>query len=384
MTQPFGDVPLFRELHRLMSAGSGPVNFEIARQVARALVGEVASPQRAGELEAAFRAGARDSELVLGSYSRLMVVEPIQVADVTPARWVEESLEAWRWLFERLATRFTAELGSVAGDDDAGPLQAALGQLSPLVIGIQVGTLMGHLGRDVLGRYDLPIPRDDHGKLLFVAANAGRIAAEYGVDASLLARWLALRDAARHVVATAVPWFVRYHRSLISEIVDSIEIDRADLERRLMDLQSKGMEALGEGLDASDMIPLARTPRHERALARLRAFLAVVEGYAGHAAAAVAPRLVGDAARIEEAVTRHRATPSSGQAMLTGFLGITLDRALEAAGQSFCNAVVELRDVATLALVWDAPDNLPSPEEIRDPFAWMERVADDGSSPPPG
>jgi uncharacterized protein (DUF2342 family) len=24
--------------------------------------------------------------------------------------------------------------------------------------------------------------------------------------------------------------------------------------------------------------------------------------------------------------------------------------------------------------VWDAPDNLPSSEEIRDPFQWMERV----------
>ncbi|HZA20057.1 MAG TPA: hypothetical protein VE889_04305, partial [Actinomycetota bacterium] len=39
MTQePFGDIPLFREIQRLLQAGGGgPINLEIARQVATAV-----------------------------------------------------------------------------------------------------------------------------------------------------------------------------------------------------------------------------------------------------------------------------------------------------------------------------------------------------------
>jgi uncharacterized protein (DUF2342 family) len=43
--------------------------------------------------------------------------------------------------------------------------------------------------------------------------------------------------------------------------------------------------------------------------------------------------------------------------------------------------VVKLKGIAALNKVWDAPDNLPSLDEIRDPFAWMERVIDVEGSP---
>jgi uncharacterized protein (DUF2342 family) len=36
--------------------------------------------------------------------------------------------------------------------------------------------------------------------------------------------------------------------------------------------------------------------------------------------------------------------------------------------------VVKLRGIASLNRIWEAPDNLPTLDEIKDPFAWMERV----------
>jgi uncharacterized protein (DUF2342 family) len=35
---------------------------------------------------------------------------------------------------------------------------------------------------------------------------------------------------------------------------------------------------------------------------------------------------------------------------------------------------VKLRGIRSLNSMWEAPDNLPTLEEIRDPFTWMERV----------
>ena len=81
--------------------------------------------------------------------------------------------------------------------------------------------------------------------------------------------------------------------------------------------------------------------------------------------------------QIEEGVARRRLEGSEAETMLKTILGVSLDRELEAAGTTFCAAVVKLKGIAALNLMWTAPDNLPSYEEIKDPFAWIERVVDD-------
>ena len=67
--------------------------------------------------------------------------------------------------------------------------------------------------------------------------------------------------------------------------------------------------------------------------------------------------------------------------MLNSMLGWNPDPSLQQSGTTFCNAIVELHGMAVLNQVWAAPDNLPSYDEIKDPFAWMERVLEDGHRP---
>ena len=140
------------------------------------------------------------------------------------------------------------------------------------------------------------------------------------------------------------------------------------------------MQGLEGGFSADTSLPVAQTERHRRALERLRAFVAVFEGYSSSAAGAVLPAVVADAARIDEGMARRKLSPTPGQQMLSGVLGVSLDRALETAGNTFCAAVIEMRGLQPLNRIWEAPDNLPSEPEIRDPFAWMERVLDDRSA----
>ncbi|MDQ3982949.1 MAG: zinc-dependent metalloprotease, partial [Actinomycetota bacterium] len=238
------------------------------------------------------------------------------------------------------------------------------------------GTLVGSLARDAVGRYDYPIPRDDDGRLLFVDPNLIALANDYDFDTTAFLRWLALGSAARHLVVRQRAWIVRYWRSLLIEVVDAMEIDVGELQTRMMDLQSQGPAALQEGMGAGATLPLVPTDRHRSALARLRSFLAALEGYARHASAAVGESLVGPAKQIEEGVTRHRLKGNEGEAMLAAILGVSFDRDLDGAGTTFCAAVVELKGIAALNSIWEAPDNLPSYDEIKDPFAWMERVVE--------
>jgi putative hydrolase len=376
--QPFGDIPLFREIQKILAAGEGPINFEIARQVAMAVATQGVTespppPETARALADAVRAG----ELVLSGYTRLPLAEPILSRTVGRTEWVASTLDAWRWILRRVAERFTGELTKIGPEEEANQLQAAIGQVSPLLLGLQAGTLVGHLARETLGRYDLPIPRDDDGHLFLVEPNVEQVASDYALDPAELRRWLALHDVARHLLVASVTWSSNYFRSLLIELVDAIEVDAAGLEQRLMDLQTRGKEMLDEGMRVEQTIPIVSTERHTKALERFRAFVAIFEGYAAKACEAVAPEVIGETAKIEEGMARHAASATEGRAILAGLLGIELDRALISSGETFCAAVVKLEGLPSLNRVWEAPDNLPTLDEVKDPFAWIERVLTD-------
>jgi putative hydrolase len=390
--QPFGDIPLFRELQKLLSSSEGPINTEVARQVGGSVAAQAgAEPPTTPQISQSFGDAVRDAEVLLSGYTRLAIEEPMRVEVVNRSWWINSTLDAWKWLLNRLAERFTGELGKLGGeaggmselpgDDPTGqgglgggnPMAAAMGQVGPLLLGLQAGQLLGGLSTDTLTRYYFPIPRDDAGQLFFVLGNIDLVARDYGFDELAFRRWLATQEASRHLVMSSVPWLQRYARSVFADLVDSIELDVGDLERRMMDLQTKGMEALSEN-SPSDALPVVESERHSRALARVRAFTALLEGYGAHAAEAVMPQVVEGAARIDEGMARHRSSPSEGQAALSSIIGVSFDRALENKGETFCAAVVKMKGLLALNKVWDAPDNLPSSEEIKDPFQWMERV----------
>lgn len=375
--QPWGDIPLFREIQRILAASQGPINKELAKQVAVAIATQEGDSRPGPEALTSFEDAVRDVEAPTSGYARLPLEEPARLKLLTRADWVTESLDAWGWLFEHLARRFSQHMGAVEPDDQTGPLAATLSQVSPLLIGIQVGTLLGQLAKDVTSRFDYPIPRDDDGRLFFVEPNVRKVAADYGFGVDAFARWLAVHSVARHLVVANTAWANRYFRSLLVEIIDAMEIDIGDLERRMAELQSGGLESFQEGLQDAGGLPLVHTERHRRAAARLAAFVAVFEGYALHVAGSVTSEIVPSASQIDEGMTRRSITPNEAEEMLAAVLGVSFDRDLEAAGRTFCAAVVKLRGINSLNRIWAAPDNLPAYDEIKDPFGWMERVLDD-------
>jgi len=372
-----GDIPLFREIQKLLASGQGPINLEIARQVANALNQDASDHLDAVETRA-FTEAVGAAEYVVAGYSRLTGDEPMRAEVIGRRRWIVSTMSGWGWLLTLVASRLSSEVTSFASErgEEVNPMGAVMGQIAPLLLGMQAGTLIGQLARDALGRYDPAIPREDDGHLFFVSSTVNEVADGYGFDRDTFRRWLALEDVARHTATRVSPWIDRYSRSLFVELVESLEIDASDLERKLADLQSRGPEALQEGFDTSDMLPIVQTPRHTKALDTLRAFTAVIEGYARHVANAVSEEVVGDSARIEKGMQRRSASPTAGRAMLRAMLGLTFDPLLAQSGVTFCNAVVELRGIPSLNRLWEAPDNLPTLTEIRDPFQWIERVLD--------
>lgn len=379
VAESFGDIPLFREIQKLLSSSSGPINLEIARQVAVAIATQgTPDPAPSPDAVHVYSEHARASEELLAGYMQLPVGEPARVEAVTRVAWVEKTLSGWLWLLETLARRFSEQMTEMPNPEPSGGLTAMMQQIGPLLIGLQAGTLVGHLATETIGPSDVPIPRDDDGHLRFVDRNAMDVAREYNFERDEFRRWLVFHDIGRHIVLQSAPWIHRYFRSLFAEIVDAMEVDVDGLEQRLIELQSSGLQGLQNPTGIDPAIPIAETARHKAALDRLRAFMAALEGYAIHASTTV-EQVAGSAPAIREGMLRRNASPTDARAMLSSVLGISFDRELESSGITFSAAVVKLKGIKSLNEMWVAPDNLPTLGEIKDPFAWIERVLEDVS-----
>ena len=117
---PFGmdpdalrDAPLFQELQRVMASSSGPVNWELARQVAVATAVEAgADPDPTDEDRETLAQAVRVAELQVAGFTGLAA--PTDVVEVRPVRragWVLANVDGLRGLLEPAAARMGEALG---------------------------------------------------------------------------------------------------------------------------------------------------------------------------------------------------------------------------------------------------------------------------------
>jgi coenzyme F420 biosynthesis associated uncharacterized protein len=387
--QPFGvppgdvwnDVPLFREIQRVLMSSSGPVNWELARQVGIASASWGAEdPAPSEEDRRGFDEAVRVAELQVAGFTGLEAPSDIpRVEAVRRGQWVQANIEGLRALLEPAAAKIGDAIA--AAQRDAVPEQAqagvaqVLGQLSPLLLGAQVGTVLGTLAQQVLGQYDIAVPRPDGaGALLFVVPNIARFEKEWSLDPTDFRTWIAIHEVT-HRFEFARPWALTRFRELIDDFTSTLTLDVEELQQRLASLDPSNPEGMQEMLAGQDSLFGAVMDDEQRLkLRRVQAFMTASEGYGDHVMHALGAQMLPSYARIDEAMRRYRETEHVDP-VFERLLGIEVKREQYRLGRAFCDAVVDLTDEATLARMWDSAEALPSMPELEEPRLWLARSA---------
>jgi coenzyme F420 biosynthesis associated uncharacterized protein len=387
--QPFGvppgdvwnDVPLFREIQRVLMSSSGPVNWELARQVGIASASwGTEDPAPSEEDRRGFDEAVRVAELHVAGFTALEAPADIpKVEAVRRGQWVQANIEGLRALLEPAAAKIgdaiaTAQREAVPEEAQAGVAQM-LGQLSPLLLGAQVGTVLGTLAQQVLGQYDIAVPRPDGaGALLFVVPNIARFEKEWSLDPTEFRTWIAIHEVT-HRFEFARPWALTRFRELIDDFTSTLTLDVEELQQRLASLDPSNPEGMQEMLAGQDSLFGAVMDDEQRLkLRRVQAFMTAAEGYGDHVMHALGAQMLPSYARIDEAMRRYRETEHLDP-VFERLLGIEVKREQYRLGRTFCDTVVELTDEATLARMWDSAEALPSMPELEEPRLWLARSA---------
>jgi coenzyme F420 biosynthesis associated uncharacterized protein len=387
--QPFGvppgdvwnDVPLFREIQRVLMSSSGPVNWELARQVGIASASwGTEDPAPSEEDRRGFDEAVRVAELQVAGFTGLEAPSDIpRVEAVRRGQWVQANIEGLRALLEPAAAKIGDAIA--ASQRDAVPEQAQagvaqmLGQVSPLLLGAQVGTVLGTLAQQVLGQYDIAVPRPDGaGALLFVVPNIARFEEEWSLDPIDFRTWIAIHEVT-HRFEFARPWALARFRELIDDFTSTLTLDVEELQQRLASLDPSNPEGMQEMLAGQDSLFGAVMDDEQRLkLRRIQAFMTASEGYGDHVMHAIGEQMLPSYARIDEAMRRYRETEHVDP-VFERLLGIEVKREQYRLGRAFCDTVVELTDEATLARMWDSAEALPSMPELEEPRLWLARSA---------
>jgi putative hydrolase len=385
----FADAPLFRELQRVMSSSSGPVNWELARQVgiANAQDGrEDPSPtehdrELLGEV-------VRVAELHVARFTGLE--PPTDVAEVRPVRraeWVTANSESLRDLLDPAAQRISAAMGEATGrmlpggeelpealrdqGMDAGQLGALLQQLSPLLLGAQVGTVLGFLGQRVLGQYDVAVPRSGHAALLFVVPNLAAFERDWSLDPTEFRTLVALHEVT-HRFEFARPWTRDRFTELLTDFLSTLTIDVGAMQERLAQLDGADPDAMQSLMSSEEgLFGTVLDDEQRIKLGRIQAFMAAAEGYGDHVTQTLGRQLLSTYGRIDEARKRLDAEPST--ILLSRLFGIDVGQEDLAKGAAFCDTVAAEAGEDVLSRMWDGPDALPSLPELETPSLWISR-----------
>jgi coenzyme F420 biosynthesis associated uncharacterized protein len=387
--QPFGvppgdvwnDVPLFREIQRVLMSSSGPVNWELARQVGIASASwGTEDPAPSEEDRRGFDEAVRVAELQVAGFTGLEAPSDVpRVEAVRRGQWVQANIEGLRALLEPAAAKVgdaiaAAQRDSVPEQAQAGVAQM-LGQVSPLLLGAQVGTVLGTLAQQVLGQYDIAVPRPDGASaLLFVVPNIARFEEEWSLDPIDFRTWIAIHEVT-HRFEFARPWALTRFRELIDDFTSTLTLDVEELQQRLASLDPSNPEGMQEMLAGQDSLFGAVMDDEQRLkLRRIQAFMTASEGYGDHVMHALGEQMLPSYARIDEAMRRYRETEHVDP-VFERLLGIEVKREQYRLGRAFCDTVVELTDEATLARMWDSAEALPSMPELEEPRLWLARSA---------
>ena len=321
-----------------MSWQGGPVNWDLAKNVARHTVAAEGDPS------------------VLDT-DRQKVVEAIRLADLwldevtafpsgvrtaqawSRSEWVEATLPVWSKLCDPIADKavdamggmlsmdpgeggelpgelnqalqaVTGGMGGLAGLGSMGGLGAMMRRIGGMMVGGQTGAAVGALAREVVSSTDVGLPLGPEGVAALLPSGVAEFSEGLSVDADEIRIFLALRETAHHRLFAHVPWLRSRLLAAVEDYARGITVDTSALRDAMPQIDPSNPEALRDALADASLFQPEDTPQQKAALSRLETLLALVEGWVATVVSAAA------AGRLPQAERWPR--PSGGAAPPAG------------------------------------------------------------------
>jgi putative hydrolase len=348
--------------------GSGPVNWDLARQVAASQLSATGDPAVNMYEHNAVAEALRLADLWLDPASAL----PSGIRDATAwnrNEWVYNTLDVWKKLCDPIAGRMVGAMGDLVPEEaraQLGPMQSMVATLGGALFGGQLGQALGQLAAEVLSAGDIGLPLGPAGTAALVPANIKSYGDGLELPEDQVRLYVALREAAHQRLFQHVPWLRAHVLNAVETYANGITVNREAIEEAMSRVDPSDPESMQE-MALEGIFTPEDTPQQKASLARLETALALIEGWVGHVVDSAAGERLPSVSALGEAFRRRRAAGGPAEQTFAALVGLELrPRRLREAGALWA-AVTEHRGVASRDALWDHPDLLPTDEDFADP-----------------
>jgi len=385
-----------RQFADMLSYSGGPVNWELAKNLARHTIAAKGDPSVLANERAAVTEAIRLADLWLDDVTSF----PSGIRKIeawSQSEWLEATFPVWAALCEPIAVKNIDAMSSMldidpaqlAGEDMPEEMRAALsglgglgglaGSLAPMLrqlggalLGGRAGAAVGEIAGEMVSSTDIGLPLGPEGTAALLPAGVSAFGAGLSVDIGEVRLFLALREAAHHRLFGHVPWLRQHLLGAVEAYASGITVDMSKLRDAMPDIDVTNPEALREAFAGETLFQPEDTPQQKAALARLETALALVEGWvATVVAAAAGPRLT-HADALAEAIRRRRATGGPAERTFATLVGLELRPRMLREAAVLWAGLRAARGVDGRDALWAHPDLLPTAADLDDPDAFVQ------------
>lgn len=363
-------------------AAAGPVNYDVAKQLARQQLGNF-SPISERTVSAVTDA-SHLAEMWLDAATTLPAGASKTVG-WTPNDWLENTIDTWRRLCDPVAQQISGMWSQSLppeAQEIAGPMLGMLGQMGGLAFGSQLGQALGQLAKEVLTSTDIGLPLGPTGTAALLPEAIAKFSEGLEQPEQEIMVFLAAREAAHQRLYQHVPWLRQRVLGNVEDYARGIKMDFSAIEQAAQGIDPTALtdpSKIEEILQQGAFEPQT-TPEQKQSLERLETLLALIEGWVQTVVSdALGERLPGVAA-LSETLNRRRATGGPAEQTFATLMGLELrPRKLREAATLWRrltdDASIEDRDG-----VWAHPDLLPDSSDLDNPAGFIDRIVGGGTT----
>ena len=391
--QQFADA--LRQFADMLSWTGGPVNWDLAKNVARHAISAAGDPSILDAQRREVIDAIRLADLWLDQATSF----PSGVHKIeawSRSEWLEATFPVWSKLCDPIAAKgvdamsnmiptdpgqlgenvpeeMKTMLGALGGGAGAGlgGLTAMFRQIGGAMIGSQTGTAVSELAREVIGSADIGLPLGPEGTAALLPAGVAAFGQGLSVDASEVRLYVGLREAAHQRLFAHVPWLRARLLGAVEQYASGITMDMTKLQEAMPEVDLTNPEALQQALQGEALFQPEDTPAQKAALSRLETMLALVEGWVSTVVATAAQGRLTHADALAEAFRRRRATGGPAERTFATLVGLELrPRRLREAADIW-QGLTDARGIDGRDALWGHPDLLPAAEDLENPDAFV-------------
>ncbi|GAB7004129.1 zinc-dependent metalloprotease [Nocardioides sp. AN3] len=370
---------LFAQMQTFMQPYDGPLNWEVALDLARKTAAQTPDPTPTERQRAAVADALRLADHWIDGTTAF----PSGIT--TPhawsrAEWLVNTVDVWKVLVEPVAaSSVNAMSGQLPAEMQAmaGPMMGFLGRAVGALLANQTGSGLGALAGEVLSVSDIGVPLAAPGRAGLLPTNIAAFAeglSDVSSDDVLL--YVALREAAHQRLFAGVPWLRDHVTGAVTDYARGVEVNLGNIQQQVEE-QMRGVnpadpQSLQQLFENGSLFEMPDSPAQQAALERLEIVLALVEGWVDEIVSEATKDRMPAATKLQEAFRRRRAAGGPAEQTFATLVGLELRPRRLRDASSLWGALRSRQGAEARDGVWMSPALLPTSADLDDPLGFRE------------